>query len=56
MILRLDQLSLLGMVLGVALMLLSWSGDMLRLGFFITLGCTLLQIVVGRLRAEETER
>jgi len=52
---RLDQLSLLGMMLGVTLMLLSWSGDALRVGFFITLSCTLLQIVVGRLRAAETE-
>jgi hypothetical protein len=56
MLSRLDQLSLLGMMLGVALMILSWSGDVLRFGFFITLSCTLLQIVVGRLRAGETQR
>lgn len=56
MIARLDQFSLLGMVLGILVMLQPWFGDGLRIGFFLVLGTTLLQIVVGRLRSTEDAR
>lgn len=46
---RLERLTLAGMAVGVALMLQpSWSGGM-RAGFFVTIACTLAQIVLGRL-------
>ena len=37
------------MALGTALMLLPWWGGALRAGFFLTLACTLLEIVTGHL-------
>jgi hypothetical protein len=52
---RLDQLSLLGMLAGIAIMLLPIAGA-LRVGFFVALLFTLVQIVVGRLAAGKAER
>jgi hypothetical protein len=50
MILRaFDKLSLIGMALGVAMMLQPWRADGFEIGFFVTLGCTLLQIVTSHL-------
>lgn len=44
-----DTLSLIGMSAGVALMLQPWWADGFRFGFFVTLACTLLQIVISHL-------
>ena len=52
---RLDQLSLLGMLAGIAIMLLPAAGA-LRIGFFVALLFTLVQIVVGRLVGGKVER
>ena len=46
---RLDRCALFAMACGVALMLQPWWGSGLRVGFFVTLGATLLQIVTGHL-------
>ena len=50
MILRtFDKLSLVGMALGVAMMLQPWRADAFEIGFFMTLGSTVLQIVTSHL-------
>jgi hypothetical protein len=49
MIAMLDKLSLVGMALGAAMMLQPWWDDGFRAGFFVTIGCTVLQIVAGHL-------
>ncbi len=46
---QLDRALFGGMALGTALMLLPWWGGALRAGFFLTLACTLLEIVTGHL-------
>ena len=46
-----DSLSLIGMGTGVALMLQPWWADGFRFGFFVTLACTLLQIMTSHLSA-----
>ncbi len=46
----LDKLSLIGMAAGVAIMLVPGWADGFRIGFFVTLGCTILQIIAGHLR------
>ena len=51
MISALDKSSLVGMALGVALMLQPWWEGGFHLGFFMTLNCTVLQIVAAHLPA-----
>ncbi len=50
-IVRADRLSLAGMALGLALMLLVPAPWAFRAGFFVVLGSTLAQIVFAHLRA-----
>ncbi|MCC6408393.1 MAG: hypothetical protein IT453_14605 [Planctomycetes bacterium] len=54
---RFDRLTLLGMAVGVAILLQPWWQAGFRIGFFVTLGATLLQIVAAHLpsraRAED---
>jgi predicted anti-sigma-YlaC factor YlaD len=48
MMLRLlDKLTLLGIALGVAMMLQPWWPSGFAVGFFVTIGSTVLQIVTG---------
>jgi hypothetical protein len=52
LIVRVDRLLFCGMALGTALMLEPfWPGG-LEWGFFLTLGCTVLEIVTGHLLPE----
>jgi hypothetical protein len=44
-----DKFSLVGMALGVALMLQPWWAMGFAVGFFMTLGSTVLQIVASHL-------
>jgi len=46
---RLERLTLVGMALGAALMLQPWWPGGMRAGFFVTLGSTLAQIVLGHM-------
>lgn len=46
---RLERAALAGMALGVALMLQLWWEGGMRTGFFVTLGATIAQIVLGHL-------
>lgn len=50
---RLERLTLVGMALGVALMLQPWWPGGMRAGFFVTLGSTLAQIVLGHMAERE---
>ena len=50
---RLERWTLVGMALGVALMLQPWWPGGMRAGFFVTLGFTLAQIVLGHLAERE---
>ena len=49
---RADRLSLVGMALGLALMLLVPASWAFRAGFFVVLGSTLAQIVFSHLRSD----
>jgi hypothetical protein len=49
---RADRLSLAGMALGLALMLLGASPWAFRAGFFVVLVATVAQIVFGHLRSD----
>lgn len=51
---RFDRLTLVGMAVGVALLLQPWWAAGFRVGFFVTLGSTLLQIVAAHLPAGVT--
>lgn len=54
---RFDRLTLLGMALGVATLLQPWWPSGFRVGFFLTLASTLLQIVAAHLpRGSREER
>jgi len=44
-----DKLSLVGMALGVAMMLQPWWGNGFEVGFFVTIACTVSQIVTSHL-------
>lgn len=50
---RLEGWTLVGMALGVALMLQPWWPGGMRAGFFVTLGSTLAQIVLGHMAERE---
>lgn len=50
---RLERWTLVGMALGVALMLQPWWSGGMRAGFFVTLGFTLAQIVLGHMAERE---
>lgn len=47
---RIESLALAGMAFGVATMLQPWWAGGMRAGFFLTLGCTLLQIAAAHAR------
>jgi len=49
MLVQLDRALFGGMALGTALMLAPWWDGALRAGFFLTLACTVLEIVTGHL-------
>ena len=49
MIASLERWTLVGMALGVALMLQPWWSGGMRAGFFVTLGFTIAQIVLGHM-------
>ena len=49
---RADRLSLAGMALGLALMLLVTAEWAFRAGFFLVLGATIAQIVFSHLRSD----
>lgn len=55
MIRLLDKTSLVLMGLGVALMFQPWWAGGFRVGFFVTLGATIMQIVFGHLNAPTGE-
>ncbi|MCY2960536.1 MAG: hypothetical protein NTY35_10265 [Planctomycetota bacterium] len=48
-VVRLERLTLVGMAIGAALMLQPWWPGGMRAGFFVTLGSTLAQIVLGHM-------
>ena len=50
---RAHRLSLAGIALGIAVLLLPLGAWSFRAGFFLTLGATLAQIVFSHLRASE---
>jgi hypothetical protein len=50
-----DRVLLAGMAIGAWLMLQPVWGEGLRWGFFLTLACTVLEIVTGHLVPEEPE-
>ena len=50
MIALFDKISLVGMAFGVTLMLQPSWGDGFRVGFFVTLACTALQIITSHLK------
>jgi hypothetical protein len=52
-VVRLERWTLVGMALGVALMLQPWWPGGMRAGFFVTLGSTLAQIVLGHMAGRE---
>jgi len=52
---RFDRATLWGMALGLALMLQPWWTGGLRVGFFVTLGGTVAQIVASHLRPSHGE-
>ena len=52
MIARFETLALGGMALGVATMLQPWWNGGMRAGFFVTLACTIGQIVLSHLPKE----
>ena len=49
---RFDRLTLVGMAVGVALLLQPWWAAGFRVGFFVTLASTLLQIVAAHLPSQ----
>jgi hypothetical protein len=49
---RSETLALIGMAIGVATMLQPWWSGGMRAGFFLTLACTVGQIVVSHLPKE----
>ena len=55
MIAWMDRLALAGLGLGIALMLQPWLASAFRWGFFVALGCTVLQIVTGHLAARASD-
>ena len=56
MIAWLDRFSLFGMALGVATMLQPWWSDGFRVGFFVTISCTILQILMSHLPVARAAR
>ena len=44
-----DKVSLFGMALGAAFMFQPWWAGGFRAGFFVTISCTVLQIITGHL-------
>ena len=51
---RLESFALVGMAIGVAAMLQPWWNGGMRAGFFVTLACTIGQIVLSHLPKERT--
>jgi hypothetical protein len=49
---RLETSALAGMAIGVATMLQPWWSGGMRAGFFLALGCTVLQIVASHARKD----